>query len=433
MLNLRVFVTALCFILGGFLNVATAQTGSQDANDWIALQSGPNIFALREALENDLQASDGVRALAVAYIGAFSRDFDIANQRLDYARRYARARNDVVFAEYVERVEDILLREQGRFQALATRLGHGAGAASPWGQRVAYWSEKLTTSYIGAPEFSLSNISPDDVRIILPVSFSDVGGTLLFDSGAEGSLLSPEFADKFDAVTSGVNFSMLTIDGPRLTELASVPDLVIGAAKFGEVTVGIQNQVDGVIGFFLNQGATGIMGFPLMARFGRIDFNVEEGRVDTLTFYRPGKRDKRANEPNIMIREDKPYAKVTLDGETYSCIFDTGAPRSLFSKAIVERYQERLALEVLTRKQAKSRGLGGAKKVKYVSSVPVRAGHREIVLENVHMVETAAPDTDFCIIGLDAVIKAGGARLDLNNLHLTFGSQNNVNHAFNLR
>ena len=98
MLNLRVFVTALCFILGGFLNVATAQTGSQDANDWIALQSGPNIFALREALENDLQASDGVRALAVAYIGAFSRDFDIANQRLDYARRYARARNDVVFA-----------------------------------------------------------------------------------------------------------------------------------------------------------------------------------------------------------------------------------------------------------------------------------------------------------------------------------------------
>ena len=166
MLNLRVFVTALCFILGGFLNVATAQTGSQDANDWIALQSGPNIFALREALESDLQASDGVRALAVAYIGAFSRDFDIANQRLDYARRYARARNDVVFAEYVERVEDILLREQGRFQALATRLGHGAEAASPWGQRVAYWSEKLTTSYIGAPEFSLSNISPDDVRIV---------------------------------------------------------------------------------------------------------------------------------------------------------------------------------------------------------------------------------------------------------------------------
>ena len=88
---------------------------------------------------------------------------------------------------------------------------------------------------------------------------------------------------------------------------------------------------------------------------------------------------------------------------------------------------------MLTRKQAKSRGLSGDKKIKYVSSVPVRAGHREIVLENVHMVETAAPDTDFCIIGLDAVIKAGGARLDLNNLHLTFGSQNNVNHAFNLR
>ena len=70
MLNIRVFIAALCVILGAFSGNSRAQTGSQDADDWAQLQSGRNIFALREALETNLDISDGVRALAVAYVGA---------------------------------------------------------------------------------------------------------------------------------------------------------------------------------------------------------------------------------------------------------------------------------------------------------------------------------------------------------------------------
>lgn len=427
MLNLRAFFAALCLILGVCSAGAMAQSGSQDANDWIELRADQNIFALREALETDLDVSDGVRALAVAYIGAFSRDFEIANQRLDYAYRYAQARGDNTFARYVDQVEDILLREQGRFQALASRLKRGPEAGGAWQQRVAFWSDTLTSSYIGAPEFTLKNISPDDGRIILRASFSDVGGTLLFDTGAEGSLLSSNYAAKYDAERSGVNFSMLTIDGPRETELARIPDLVVGAARFGKVAVGIQDQTDGVIGFFLNKGATGIMGFPLISRFGKIDFHVEGDRVETLTFHRPTKR-ARGGDPNVMMREDKPYVKVRLNGETYSCIFDTGAPRSLFSSAIVDRHKRALDLDILSDAQAKKHGLG--RKARYLASVPIRAGHREIELTHVHMVEARG---DFCLVGLDAVIKAGGAQLDINNLSLSFGESGAQTHAFNLR
>ena len=290
-----------------------------------------------------------------------------------------------------------------------------------------------TTSVIDDQQFSLDNISPDDARVILAVSFGDASGTMLVDSGAEGSLLSPEFAKKYGATGSDVNFSMLTIDGPRWTELATIPNLTFGAAQFDEIPVGIQNQVDGVIGFFLNQGATGIMGFPILSRFGRIDFHVGASRVNSLTFHRPRDQVRKGKNPNIMIREEKPYLRIKLEGQTYSCIFDTGAPRSLFSSKIIDRHKTALAIDVLSDKDVRERSLGGRGKAEYIDALTFRAGHREIVLDNVHMVEASPADSEFCLIGMDAVINAGGARFDIDNLHLFFGPVEARSQAFNLR
>lgn len=428
MLNLRAFCLSACLIVGGFSGLGTAQSASVDAQDWDALKGRRNIFALRQALETNLGVSDGVRALGVAYIGAFSRDFDIANQNLGFARNYARARGDAAFAYEVEKVERVLMREQGRYQALSARLQKG----SAWQLMVSYWAGTFTSSYIGEQEFTLENISPDDARIIISANLGNLPGTLLFDTGAESNLLSAEFATKYGAERSGIRFDMLTVDGPRSTELARLDALDIGTARFGGVPLGIQTQRDGVIGFFLNKGATGILGFPLISRFGEIDFNVSAGRVQDITMRRPSGLARSGDEPNMMIREDKPYIKVDIQDETYSCIFDTGAPRSLFSSAIIARHESELGLSYLNTREARKAGLGT--KARYLEAMSFRAGHREVTLEHVQAVDAGGPGSDFCLVGLDAVISSGGGRMDMQNFQLRLGSNDSArSQVFNLR
>lgn len=436
MLKISRFLLSLCLILGAALPVSQAQTYSQDVADWEDLRGRRNIFALRDALETDLQVSDGVRALGEVYISAFSRDFQHANQTLEFVRNYARVRQDTAFAHEVDKVEQILMREQGRFQALASHLSRGPEAGSVWHKMVNFKAQTLTSSYAAAPEFALQNISPDDARIIVPANLNNTAGTMLFDTGAESSLLSSTYADTYRVERSGINFSMLTVDGPRQTELAKIDSVEIGAVRFGGVPLGVQTQTDGVIGFFLNEGATGILGFPMISRLGEIELQVTGERVEQVVVRRKTSSRRSGDKPNMLIREDKPYIHVALEGQVYSCIFDTGAPRSLFSSAIIARHRATLALEVLGRRQAKAAGLhwGAGAGIRYIKSVPARAGHRELDLRNVQVLEAGGPASDFCVIGLDAVISSGGARMDMQDLQIHFGENKSLTStAFNLR
>lgn len=436
LLKLRNFFSVCCLVLGVAQLGAAAQTGSAGADDWDALRGHRNIFALRDALETDLPVSDGVHALGVAYIAAFSRDFRTADQNLAYARNYAIARRDDIFAEAVETVASVVMREQGRFHALAERIGRGRNAGSTWHRIIQYRAKTLSSAYISAPEFVLKNISPDKSRIVVPALLGGVPGTLLFDTGAEHNLLSDSFASDYGARRSGVRFSMLTVDGERSTQLAELNSVELGPARFDGVIFGVQAGRDGVIGFFLNQGATGILGFPLVSRFGEVVFEVSSDRISQVVLKRPAGLDGAANtRPNMMLREDKPYIKVMLEDEVYSCIFDTGAPRSLFSGAIIARHQDGLGLETLTARAARRNGFiwkDGA--VRYIKTVPVRTGYRGLDLRNVQVFDGGGPASDFCVIGLDAVISSGGARMNLDTLQIQFGGNNSPRYReFNLR
>lgn len=436
MLNLRAFCLSACLILGTEGTVAMAQSTLRDVDDWAALKDGHNIFALRDKLEGSLPVSDGVRALSIAYIGAFSQDFDIANQNLNYARNYASARRDHAFAREVQKIEHILLREQGRYDALSAALQAGAQKGGMWQRMVSFWADTKTSARAQQQNFTIENISPDDARIVLPATLAGKAGTVLFDSGAEGSLLSATYAKKYNTEKTDINFSMLTVDGPRNTELASLQRLSLGAMEFENIPVGIQKQTDGVIGFFLNKGATGILGWPLIGQFGSVDFRVHGSRVEALSFKASTGRQGTIDKPNIMIRADKPYIKVDVEGATYACIFDTGSPRSIFSSAIVARHERALGLSYLSGREEKQLGLyrknAGAER--YLASFPVRAGHREVSLEFPQILAEGGGPSEFCLIGLDAVINSGGARLDIDDLQLRFGPASSLtSRAYNLR
>lgn len=436
MLNLRAFCLSACLILGSASGYSMAQPASVDAEDWDALKGRRNIFALRRALETGVPASDGVRALGVAYIGAFSRDFEIAEQNLTFAHNYAAARGDRALAREVDKVERVLLREQGAYKALGRRLAQGPKKGSPWQRMVNFWAETPTRSRASQTSFVLENISPDDGRIVLPVSFGQSAGNLLFDTGAQSSLLSRHYAEVFKARPSDINYRMLTVDGERKTQLARLETLKLGAMEFENLSVGVQGQSDGVIGFFLNKGATGILGFPEIAHFGVIDFAVSGIRVETVRFGVAQGRTGARGEPNMMIREDKPYIKVEIEDAVYSCIFDTGSPRSIFSRTIIARHEDRLGLSYLSVREAKQVGLShpGGQKADYIASLPVYTGHRDMGLEFVQVTDGGGPSFDFCLIGLDAVINSGGGRMDMDSLQVHFGQTSSQGtRAFNLR
>jgi|GEM_PF-5521953 len=436
MLNLRGFCLSACLILSSGSGYSMAQTVSVDAEDWDVLKGRRNIFALRRALETGVPASDGVRALGVAYIGAFSRDFEIAEQNLTFAHNYAAARGDRAFAREVDKVERILLREQGAYKALGDRLAQGPEKGSLWQRMVGFWAETSTRVRPGRARFALENISPDDGRIVLLATFGDRAGNLLFDTGAQSSLLSRHYANEYKVRLSDINYRMLTVDGERSTQLARLDLLKLGAMQFENISLGVQNQSDGVIGFFLNKGATGILGFPEIAHFGVIDFAVSGIRVETVRFGTAQGRTGARGEPNMMIREDKPYIKVEIEDEVYSCIFDTGSPRSIFSRAIIARHEDRLGLSYLSAREAKQVGLShpGLQKTDYIASLPVYAGQRDMGLEFVQVTDGGGPASDFCLIGLDAVINSGGGRMDMDSLQVQFGPPSTQGtRAFNLR
>ena len=191
-----------------------------------------------------------------------------------------------------------------------------------------------------------------------------------------------------------------------------------------------------MIGFFLNEGATGILGFPLISRLGEVSFQVDGTRVTNVSVRRQEGEQQSHTKPNMMIRDDKPYIRVTVDGAVYSCIFDTGAPRSLFSREIIARHSDALGFEVLSRRQARAAGLhtGKGAGVRYIKRVPARAGYRELDLQNVQVLDAGGPASDFCLIGLDAVISSGGARMDMQALQIRFGENKPwTSTAFNLR
>lgn len=426
MIKLNTLLVSLCFILGAFSPFALAQTVSRDADDWDQLRGHRNIFALREALASHLPVSKGVRALGIAYIGAFSRDFSLSGQNLDYARDYAIAQRDEAFLKAVEHVQAVLMREQGRYQEMAADVARNSPTGGLWQSIVMHRAEKPTSYFMTLSTTRLENISPDQGRIIVRAELGGTTGTLLFDTGAESTLLSRDYAGRYGAKGSGIHVNMLTVDGPRVTELARLSSLGLGDARFGNVGLGVQNQRDGVIGFFLNEGATGILGFPLISRFGNVEFHVSGSRIASLTLHRPNKSIRSSDKPNMMIREDKPYIRVDMEDRVYSCIFDTGAPRSMFSSAIIARHQETLQLKALSPQAAKKAGLfrSAKAKVRYIAHLPVLAGNQEITLENVQILEGSGPASDFCLIGLDAVISSGGARMDIEDLQLQFGVNN---------
>jgi len=181
-----------------------AQPRQNDAADWVDLHGRYNIFALRDVLETDLAVSDGVRALGMAYIDSLSGEFERANQNLSYAKRFALARRDTAFAREVTKVELSLLRAQGRFVELVS--AHVDAGDNSLQARARFWAETPLSSYISEPYFELPNISPDDNRVVVPLMLGGTPGTMLFDTGAENTLLSRKYANLYGAEPSGVRF-----------------------------------------------------------------------------------------------------------------------------------------------------------------------------------------------------------------------------------
>lgn len=142
----------------------------------------------------------------------------------------------------------------------------------------------------------------------------------------------------------------------------------------------------------------GALGMQEILRFDTLQLYVEGGQIARISLGPPERREA-SLAPNLLLFDTKPILEVRIANEIYSCLLNTGAPTSLFAKPIIDKIPGRKS---------------GA------TDILFEAGHALIDLKNVIGMSTY-PHENFCVLGIDAVIAAGGLSLDFVALDARFG------------
>jgi len=114
--------------------------------------------------------------------------------------------------------------------------------------------------------------------------------------------------------------------------------------------------------------------------------------------------------------------KLKLDGETYSCLFDVGAPYSFISEDMFQKHKKALGLKLMKRSE---RNKSFDFKIdKAVRQIPAILAGTTIDLNNV-IIRNRKRSSSKCFIGIDTIIKSGGLSLSLNSGQIKFGQRLN--------
>lgn len=416
-----VLLIAAIWLGGGY--AASAQTGKAEPEWRVLATQAADIFDLRRKFEAGDILTEAGRHYVGVYLAMTNHDFELAEARLAAAESFADTFDEDTFSRSMGGFKIQFLLERGDLAAAIDILEsrNELGAAN--------YIEilKLKRDHpvqVETPQeaYKLVNSATTPNRIFIDGAINGQPVPLLFDTGGENTLLVPTIGQPLlDLALTNITSENQGIGDLRFSATFGLAGtLQIGAVTFQDTVVTVLNGENPFRTHANNENW--IFGFSEIQHLGeKLAFHVVDGRVDHL-IVEPDNVPRFTDEPNNMARlRDKLVTELVIDGESYACIFDTGAIVSTISQTIFDRHKDALNLKRLSRREVRRRRLRRRPPNgwRYVDSLPITLGERQMTLDNT-IVRTKT-DRDHCLLGLDTVLAAGGATIDIANLHLTLG------------
>jgi hypothetical protein len=273
----------------------------------------------------------------------------------------------------------------------------------------------------------LKNISKKSFpyRITIKAKANMRDSELIFDTGGDTTSYGEKFGKKAKFRLSEFETDHKTsANRSYKSKLGFINTLSIGSLTLENVRVALTPFKPNEFWRYGNnkENFDGILGFDEIRKLGdRITFVVKNDRVDNIVIenYSPDRPT-----PNVPISDgnsdfgtkiflgantSKPYVNLKIEDQSYTCLWDTGWDVTTLSKALYDRHSA-----VITPKVPASRAVYAKLDRALVAG--------KTLPHDIRFNDTKSDS--FCVVGLNAVVEAGGATWDVKNGRIAFGPIN---------
>lgn len=385
-----------------------------------------NHYALFDIYEN-YQTSVAYPAGTRHLIGMdFAGDnFEVLTERYEAASGYARSVCDRELHDIVAYKYFRILNESGYYSALLDFVNRFPRQIISETDKekieIRAKFESVLTAKNGAP-LILKNVSKKSFpnRLTIETKANGRDSNLIFDTGGDTTSYGEQFGQKAKFFISEFETKHKTsVERIYTTKLGFIDTLKLGSISLKNVHVSLtpfkpnEFWCDGKN----KENFDGLLGFDEIKKLGdRISFAVKNDRVDHIIIenYSPDETiiDENSDiETKIILgaHASKPYVNLKIEGQSYACLWDTGWDVTTLSKTMYDKHAD-----VITPKVPASNTITGRLEQAVVAgkSLP----------HDIRFMDTSRES--FCVVGLNAMIEAGGATWDVKNARLNFGPPN---------
>lgn len=417
-------ISFVALIAGSFSVYAQDDIGIQ--HYWSDGQPGFNIFQLRERLKTDKSLSDFQRHLALTYLHIYALDFDKADAAFTLAQEDIS--EEEVEEEINKQIYDVsktLLRAKKSYGQLAELYADVEGQDNIWANYYSKLSSYTSSLKRQSKQYEVKNLASDPAKKVTIQSINnDHSVELLFDTGGFLSIIQPKEAKAANIIVSDVSLPIAGVGFEESLTLAQVKTLAIGGVTQKDTPILVPHSETSIMSSHVLGELDGLLGMQQISKLGRVSLIVENATVSSLRFDFPSIEEVNDIPQNLLIRENKLIAEIKIDNQIYSCLLDTGSPITILSEDIYKRHKASNALKRISSKAASYKGLSGyfSKKPAFLERLDIEIAGEIVQFSNVELVDFKGRP-DYCFIGLDSIIKAGGATIDVSNLMISFGGR----------
>lgn len=370
------------------------------------------LFKRYEEFRNPRNDSAAVRYAIQAHFALRYNQLQKANLLLSEARKSSKVDGFPTedFAIVLDLLESRLWERQDNYEALLASPIYGSilkrsGRGIKW---------KLGLNYV--PEFRklssgsnpLLNIAPGSKRIVVEAFLDAEPVRVMLDSGGGETVLFPSADNHFAFQTTS---EQIEIEKPGFqatpARLVVLESLDLASSSFHNlISVVLDNAKHPLSKSSRRHNFDVLLGARELLKYGGLSLVVKQNRIETVSIGRPSFIGHHEGAPNLLVRDSRPYIKVEIGTYTYACLFDTGASVSYISR--------KMLLENMDSK-------GWKLHRNNVREMQVSVGDKIIPLRNVEVKDWHGAG---CLIGLDAVISAGGVKVDFQAPRIEFAPPN---------
>ena len=161
-----------------------------------------------------------------------------------------------------------------------------------------------------------------------------------------------------------------------------------------------------------------LLGLRDLVRFESLTFIVNGDQITHIQRSAQKPVTKKEGPSNLYYDGGRLWIRTVINKKTYTCRFDNAGGGTLISTSMFDRVQSDLELKEGPEKRLRSLRRR-PEDLRTIKALPITVAGKDLVLNDVFI--RNFDFNDYCYIGTDAIIAAGGLTLDFVNMQAVFG------------